>query len=286
MIRQYRASDHDAVVQLVRSNDPHMHPQEIQQLLAQGERYVCSEKGEIKGCALVIAHRSPLVGKTCELFLLTALEQRKRGIGRALWAKAWPAVLATDSDVVTAQYRLDAGDTRAFFAKRGFERWLSMHQMQYSGPPFPEPDVTARHYEDRDFAQYIELLSAAYYDLRRKNDCQPYALTESVTPQSRRLVEQHAEFIYVFTAGEELIGSFAIKGPAEIDDLFVAPSHQGRGMGRRITQFAVNRLLERGADPVTLTVVTTNKRAYELYLDVGFQLVQTSEISRMAFTSS
>jgi GNAT superfamily N-acetyltransferase len=286
MIRKYRDSDRDEVVQLISSADA-MLLHEIEQLLSagDGERYVCSEKGELKGCALVLAHESPQTGKTCELYLLTAPAHRKRGIGRALWAKAWPAVLAADPDLVTVQYRVDAGDTRDFFGKRGFDRWLGLRQMQYRGAKFPEPDIAARHYEDRDFESYIQLLSDAFYELRKENDCQPYALLDSVQEQSRSILEQHREWIYVFTVGEELVGSFAIKGPTEMDDLFVAPAHQGRGYGRRIAQFAVNRMLERGANPVTLTVVTTNTLAYELYQSLGFELAQTSEIARMTFKS-
>ncbi|MBL0388483.1 GNAT family N-acetyltransferase [Tumebacillus sp. ITR2] len=282
MIRKYRARDRQAVVQLVTSCD-HMHPHDIQSVLDGDTVYLCEQKGSLVGVAVVNAMERTVLGKTCELYLLTAPAARKRGIGRTLWEKIWPSVLASDPDTVTVQYRLDEGDTRDFFQKRGFERWLTLHQMHYRGEKFPEPNLQARQYQDCDFDQYVQLLSDAFYNLRQENDCHPFALVDSVTNQSRSLLEQHRESLYVFTLGEEIIGSFAVKGPAEIDDLFVAPTFQGQGLGRKITQFAVNRMLERGANPVTLSVVTTNTNAYDMYESLGFQRVQTSEISRMTF---
>ncbi|KEO84216.1 GNAT family N-acetyltransferase [Tumebacillus flagellatus] len=285
MIRKYRARDLPAVLDWV-TRCTSMHPQEATDVLADSIVYLYEQRGVLQGVAAVNAVERSSLGKTVELYLLTDPAARNRGIGGALWERAWPAVLAADPDTLTVQYRLEEeeGGARDFFAKRGFERWLGLHLMQYTGEKFPEPDLPVREYEDRDFDRYVQSLSDAFYELRRENDCRPYALTESVTKQSRDLLLQHREFIYVCAEEEartKMIGSFAVKGPTEIDDLFIAPEFQGQGYGRRLAQFAVNRMLERGANPVTLSVVTTNTTAYELYNSLGFQRVQTSEISRM-----
>ena len=60
-----------------------------------------------------------------------------------------------------------------------------------------------------------------------------------------------------------------------IEMLGVDPGVRGLGLGRAVTGAAVNRLLETGAYPLEINVVTTNEPAIGLYRGLGFAPVRT-----------
>lgn len=58
---------------------------------------------------------------------------------------------------------------------------------------------------------------------------------------------------------------------AFIDELYVAPSHRGRGIGQRAIEHASNRCGARGIGALHLEVDPENERALALYRRSGFQ---------------
>jgi ribosomal protein S18 acetylase RimI-like enzyme len=73
-----------------------------------------------------------------------------------------------------------------------------------------------------------------------------------------------------------LVGEAAVEGDS-IDDIGVAPGHQGRGYGRILTMFCLDLLLRRGYPHPRTSVVVGNEPARGLYYRLGFELVQTNE---------
>lgn len=59
-----------------------------------------------------------------------------------------------------------------------------------------------------------------------------------------------------------------------VAELFVAPSHQGLGVGTRLLELAERRAIERGREALTLQVWSGN-RAIDLYGRFGFEVVET-----------
>lgn len=66
-------------------------------------------------------------------------------------------------------------------------------------------------------------------------------------------------------------GITAYHGWGHIDRVAVRADHQGRGLGRRLTQFAISRLAVLGASRIGLSTQRRNVRSQALYESMGFR---------------
>lgn len=55
-----------------------------------------------------------------------------------------------------------------------------------------------------------------------------------------------------------------------IESIGIAPEYQGRGYGKKLLEASINKLLEYNVSEIVLTVIETNKNAYELYKKYDF----------------
>jgi GNAT superfamily N-acetyltransferase len=75
---------------------------------------------------------------------------------------------------------------------------------------------------------------------------------------------------WVYQAEEGILGfSIALREPALIWALFVEPGHEGKGIGRRLLEMAVDWLWEQGAQSITLTT-DPGTRAESFYRKAGW----------------
>jgi ribosomal protein S18 acetylase RimI-like enzyme len=66
-----------------------------------------------------------------------------------------------------------------------------------------------------------------------------------------------------------------------VDDIYVAPEHRSRGVGRELVRRCREWAAERGADGVSLQVAAGNERARELYRELGFREVSVYAVSEL-----
>ncbi|MNC11532.1 ribosomal-protein-alanine N-acetyltransferase [compost metagenome] len=59
---------------------------------------------------------------------------------------------------------------------------------------------------------------------------------------------------------------------AIIHDFCILPAHQGKGLGQKVLNLALDLLLLKPCPHIRLSVVTENKRALNLYRNVGFEV--------------
>lgn len=94
-----------------------------------------------------------------------------------------------------------------------------------------------------------------------------------------------AEFYeYVSRSDGEIAGYGCIDG-AELDTVAVSIAHQGKGLGRKLVKFLVNRILDRQAGTPFLYCVIGN-RARKLYDSLGFREISCSEYARKKVSSA
>ena len=79
----------------------------------------------------------------------------------------------------------------------------------------------------------------------------------------------------VRVADQGAVVGYAISGRAGavgyLQRLAVAPSHQGRGLGRQLVTDGLHWMRRRGARSALVNTQYENERAYQLYLDMGFR---------------
>lgn len=95
--------------------------------------------------------------------------------------------------------------------------------------------------------------------------------------------EETGEHVIGFLSGEIREGSptFSPKTWASVDDIYVAPEHRSRGVGRELVRRCREWARDHGADGVSLQVAAANERARRLYQELGFREVSVYAVSEL-----
>lgn len=280
MIREYAASDHQAVVSLLQRNTD-MSVAEQEQLLEQGQRLVALLDGIPRGFA-TLAPRRP-GSYSCGMLVDTAI--RRQGIGSGLWNRLLamaPEDLRQVSCLCPATDRIG----QAFLRAKGFQPWYGLELMHYSGSAFPDSGLTVRAYRDEDYDHWIRLINEGFFPMRKAMDIKPYLVYCDQTKQDPatrlKMQSRSNEDHLLFFDGGRLVGMAELEN-TEIDTVTVAVEHRRKGYGWRIMAHCTNVMLARGVNPVTLHVVSWNADARRLYQNMGWQFVEKQEAWRLQF---
>lgn len=153
-----------------------------------------------------------------------------------------------------------------FAEKGGLSPWFTTRHMAYQGESLPAP-LSPIPYEDPWYRAYQDLIAQAFLPLRRAMDVPPHRMRPSV--EERLSCAQRRRGLFLFLENRRLAGAVSLEEGGLLDNLAVSPALQGRGLGRGILAFAVNRLLSQGLTP-TLEVLDWNEKAIRLYESQGF----------------
>lgn len=101
----------------------------------------------------------------------------------------------------------------------------------------------------------------------------PFPLTAEVAQEITGT--SHRDQFYAAFVGQKIVGFTMLRG---WDEGFDIPSfgvcvdlrHQGQGLGKRITKFAIAEAERLGCRSLRLTVYGSNERAFRLYQELGF----------------
>lgn len=145
-------------------------------------------------------------------------------------------------------------------------------KLEYRGSLFKGPLLKLHTYCDDYFWDEIELESELFYELRKNNHIEPSRLIDS-PPQDleniRMFFKQHQNTFRFLYLDMKLVGS-VLWIDNYIQSLCVRPSFQRKGIGSKLTQYAVNEILGNGFDFVTLNVLPGNRAALQMYTKLGF----------------
>lgn len=90
---------------------------------------------------------------------------------------------------------------------------------------------------------------------------------------------------FVWVEGGRVVGNVNISkaGPGywSLSNLAVAPSYRGQGIGRRLTEAALDLVCRRGGRTIVLRVRATNEIALDLYRSLGFEKVSATTEMRL-----
>lgn len=273
MIRKYSPDDLPQLVGLLQSTEL-MTADEIGKELARYEVFVYDD-GMIRGLA---GYRKENERQT-KVRILVAPAFRRRGIGKQLWDEIEPVIQGLHTPSVINRYRGDEGDGRSFYATRGFKPWYALETMRYSGPAFPEAGLAVVPFEERYIESLAHIVGDAFEPIRRFYDFKPHNVAdEELTPENQAETLGHRNNIFLILDGGEPAAVGVITA-TEVDLVAVAPAHQGKGYGRKLTQFCTNELMRRGMSEPLIQVLERNEVPKRLYAGLGYTLVRIDEFA-------
>lgn len=276
LIRDYTQSDIDEIIKIYTKEYKAM-PEEIETLKSAPKILVYDDNG-IQGFIHLI-----MSSNYCYVEIGVESNESIKDIGLKLWEYAEILFKENSITSITTFHVKDNLSWQELFDEVGFEYWYSVYRLKYIGAGFNEPDICAIKYEDIYYEDKIRLESEAFSTLREEHDIKPYnwylSASKEAIENNRKHTLKEKDYLYLFLEENEILGATMIKN-AEVDLLFTNVKHQGKGYGRKILEFAVNRGLEQDSEVVNLNVLASNEKALKLYRNVGFRLVQAQDCRR------
>ncbi|MDZ4992604.1 GNAT family N-acetyltransferase [Clostridium perfringens] len=143
--------------------------------------------------------------------------------------------------------------------------------MEYMGGKV-KTDISLVPFREEFFEEYKKIYNECFYEMRKYLYIKPYYFYSSIEQ-----LEDKKEKIFVLKENDELIGSVAMID-GEIDDLIVNPKYQGKGYGKKLLLYAINKIQNLKAEKITLHVAKWNEKALKLYENNGFKCVEIEKV--------
>ncbi|WP_066501284.1 GNAT family N-acetyltransferase [Abyssisolibacter fermentans] len=277
MIRDFKKFDIDEIVRIYTLEYKAM-PAEIESLKSASKILVYDDNG-IQGFI-----RLEMSGTYCYVEMGATTNELIKSVGLKLWEEAKKLFIQNSIKFIEVFHVKDNLNWQQLFNEIGFEYWYSVNRLAYKGTKFSESNISVIKYEDKYYEDKIRLESEAFSTLRRENDIKPYnwylSASKNAIENNRKVTLKEKEYIYLFFENNEIVGASMVKN-AEIDLLFVNIKYQGKGYGKRILEYTVNRGLEQNATGVNLNAVASNEKALTLYKKLGFKVIQAQDVRRL-----
>ncbi|ENQ3077283.1 GNAT family N-acetyltransferase [Bacillus cereus] len=201
--------------------------------------------------------------------------ERRKGIGTLLHQEIHKIVESENPSVFVTEVRVDVENPASFYERLGYKKWFGSPSMCYTGGVQPDVDLEFIPYEDKFYEQYAECRAACFYEIAVKNDFKPYVIP--LSEQDKQALSNKP--IYITLHNEQLVGAITIED-GYLDHIMVSPAYQGKGYGKKITQFGINRALSNGDTSIQLCYIEGNSKAENLYKSLGFEIVRIMHVYR------
>lgn len=150
------------------------------------------------------------------------------------------------------------------------------YEMEYIGGKV-QSDIELITFREEYFKEYKNIYNECFYDMRKALDIKPYYFYSSIEE-----LKYKKERIFILKENNlkennELIGSVAILDN-EIDDLIVNKKYQGKGYGKKLLLYAINKMQNLKVEKITLHVAKWNEKALKLYENNGFKYVKIENV--------
>ncbi|HQY30403.1 MAG TPA: GNAT family N-acetyltransferase [Thermomicrobiales bacterium] len=165
---------------------------------------------------------------------------------------------------------IEANDRRnpAFYERCGLEpleEVIAYERSRARTHTAPEPGTFQR-------VQHLDPVAGAEL-IAIDHDAFPW-LWRNTPIEFQEYLHQHGVEIYLLRHEGEAVAYVGISmyhGWGHIDRVAVMSAAQGRGFGRQLTEFAIHRLTELGANTIGLSTQSRNFRSQALYEKLGFR---------------
>lgn len=275
MIREFMVEDIDQILKIASKELTNFERNAIVEIQEISKKFVVWDDGGINGFAYAIETNKE--NRKWNIQLYVEPHERRKGIGTLLYQEVEECIQREKPSIMVSEARADLDDPSNFYVKFGFKKWYGSPEMHYGGATQPVVDMKFISYEDKYYEQFTKCRQDCFYEIRKDNDIKPYIIPQS--GEDRGFILAEREHIFLTFDGEHLIGAITIKD-GYLDRIMVSPTYQGKGFGKKITQFGINQVIKEGELLVHLSYMEGNKTAERLYNSLGFETVQVTYVYR------
>ncbi|MDF2086262.1 GNAT family N-acetyltransferase [Bacillus pseudomycoides] len=227
----------------------------------------------VKGFAYVIIRNEEK--REWDIQVYVDPRERRKGIGTLLHQEIYKIVESENPSILVTGVRVDKENPAAFYERYGYKKWFGSPSMCYTGGVQPEVDIEFIPYEDKFYEQYAECRTECFYEIAVKNDFKPYVIP--LNEKDKKTLSNKP--IYVTLHNDQLVGAVTVED-GYLDHIMVSPAYQGKGYGKKITQFGINKALSKGATSIQLCYIEGNSKAENLYKLLGFETFKIMHVYR------
>jgi ribosomal protein S18 acetylase RimI-like enzyme len=276
MIRDFKYEDAHQFIQII-NNGYIIDETEITNFIQDNDKKLfVYDKAGIKGFGHIKITNQET--KRCDVQLYVDPKERRKGIGSTLYKEVVKYLGEVTPNLLITEFKIDSDDPTSFYRKLGYKKWYGCHELHYKGTFQPDTDMEFVPYIDKYYEQYAKCRQDCFYELRKENDIQPYVPFQ-LSEEDREKTLKRKEYKYIALMNEQLIASFDLE-EGYLDTIIVSPNYQGKGYGKKATQFAINKALSQDAQLIHLSVIESNTKAMSLYKSLSFEIVQTTHVYR------
>ncbi|MEC0240162.1 GNAT family N-acetyltransferase [Paenibacillus dokdonensis] len=194
---------------------------------------------------------------------------RRQGIGSEMVKHFENELMAGGTRIIRSSFRSGTSSSLAFARKLGYDPYFSSAFMQRTGDPFSLEELPVRQYIDEDYLESHSLYAKAFHEMRVRVGCFPDSVIAQPSERERIAWKKDAENHFVYESNGEIVAYSHISDNV-LSSISVRSDLQGLGIGRKLTKYVCNTILQRGSANVDLWCVVGNY-ARNLYDSLGFK---------------
>ena len=206
------------------------------------------------------------------LYIYIFPEHRHQGFGYGAVDAARQQLQSTPLQSIATAYDSKNEIATAFAEKCGFVKKSTSSVFYYRGEKFDIPELPIHKHRDEDFLEAFTMSSEAFHIMRMETGHDPNSVAYEPDEEMRQVCLKTADERYVYVQDGEIVGCAHIDG-AEIDNVAIKISHQGKGLGKLLVKYLVNEILDKKIGEPFLFCLTVNKKAWHMYEALGFEEV-------------
>ena len=145
-------------------------------------------------------------------------------------------------------------------------------EMVFEGELSDKADICCVPFQEKNWEEYRRVYNECFCEMRRALEVEPVNFYSDYGQ-----MKDKARDTYLHMRQGVLAGAVSCYGN-EVDDLFVNKAFQGKGLGRKLLLWGMNRVREQGSSDIILHVAEWNQIAVKLYLETGFVIRKKEKV--------
>ncbi len=117
-----------------------------------------------------------------------------------------------------------------------------------------------------------KLYNDCFYEMRKTLEVEPINFYSDYSQ-----IKDKINDIFLYLQNGIIVGAVSCYGN-ELDDLIVAKSFQGQGLGQKLLLWGMNHIKKQGYEEIILHVAEWNQNAVKLYLKNGFRIKKRGKV--------